>query len=224
MKQFAEAIIPHVKQNKTVGLPAILGIANSANVKADLERMLGVPVFEIPGLPPSVPGIRIKHAFEKGLAEKGVTLLSQKKVLSVQRAESGNFVFTVGRENNDDTCFIEAEAAVLATGRFLGKGLASDYTRVTETVFNLPVASPETRRDWHSKDFFDKNGHAINLAGIETDAYFRPVDASGSPIEANLFAAGSILANNDWKRLKSGAGSAIATGYAAINSYLKLRG
>src|ERR1019366_2163756 len=38
-----------------VGMPAVLGREQAADVHADLERQLGVPVFEIPGLPPSLP-------------------------------------------------------------------------------------------------------------------------------------------------------------------------
>jgi glycerol-3-phosphate dehydrogenase subunit B len=52
---------------------------------------------------------------------------------------------------------------------------------------------------------------------------FRPLDDSGRPAFETLFAAGSILAHNDWKRLKCGAGVAIASAYAAVNSMLKLR-
>ncbi len=223
LKKFADNITPRIKQNKVVGLPAILGIGKSETVRGNLEKMLGVPVFEIPGLPPSVPGIRIKNIFESELPGRGVTLLSQKKVSGFQLKEGGGFLFNL-ENGNGSADIVDADAAVLATGRFLGKGLAADYTTIRESLFDLPVYQPENRRQWHSKDFFDKNGHQINTAGIETDGEFRPIDGAGKPVVQNLFAAGSVLAHNDWKRMKSGSGVSIASAYAAIHSYLKLKG
>ena len=223
LKKFAVNILPHVKENKVVGLPAVLGINKAAQVRKKLEDYLKVPVFEIPMLPPSVPGIRIKNIFESALPQKGVTVFRQKKVLEAGATDSGNLIFSIGSDNQDEKILIEAEAAILATGRFIGKGLKADYSKIKETVFNLPVIQPENRHKWHSKDFFDKQGHQINNAGIEIDKYFRPVNESGKPILNNLFAAGSILAHNDWKRMKSGAGVSIASAYAAVNSYLKLK-
>ena len=35
----------------------------------------------------------------------------------------------------------------------------------------------------------------------------------------NVFAAGSVLAHQDWIRTKSGAGLAIATAYGAVNAF-----
>jgi len=49
------SILPHLKDTSAVGFPAILGIEKSMEVHADLEKRLGVRVFEIPCLPPSMP-------------------------------------------------------------------------------------------------------------------------------------------------------------------------
>ena len=224
LKKFAENIIPRIKHNKVVGLPAILGIGKSETVRGNLEKMLGVPVFEIPGLPPSVPGIRIKSVFESELPKRGIALLSQKKVIDVQIKDGGGFQFTIGNGDGSQSELIEADAAVLATGRFLGKGLAADYSTIRESLFDLPVHQPENRRQWHSRDFFDRNGHQVNAAGVETDDLFRPIDSDGNPVVQNLYAAGSVLAHNDWKRMKSGAGVSIASAYAAVKSYLAFKG
>lgn len=222
LKQFADSIIPHIKENKAVGFPAILGMGKSQQVKKDFEKILGVPVFEIPMLPPSIPGIRLRNTLEIYLKETGVTLFGQKKILAVERSVAGNHLFTIGEDLDSDTIKVEAEAAVLASGRFLGGGLSADYSSLIETVFGIPVVQPENRRQWHSKDFFDEEGHLINSAGIEIDEFFRPLNSDGEPFSDTIFAAGSILANNDWMRMKSGAGSAITTAYAAVVSYFKL--
>ena len=62
-----------------------------------------------------------------------------------------------------------------------------------------------------SPKFLDFRGHLINPDGLEIDDTFRSLDASGAPAFETLFAAGSILAHNDWKRMNCGAVLAIAT-------------
>ena len=118
----------------------------------------------------------------------------------------------------EPACTIQATAVLLATGRFMGGGLEADRQAVRESVFNLPVHQPERRDDWHREDFLDRRGHPVNRAGLQTDAFFRPIDAAGRPVHPRLFAAGSILAHQDWIRMKCGSGLAFATAYAAVES------
>jgi glycerol-3-phosphate dehydrogenase subunit B len=87
---------------------------------------------------------------------------------------------------------------------------------VREPLFDLPVHQPEGRDRWHREEFLDRRGHAVNRAGLEVDSIFRPLDASGRPAHRRLFAAGSILAHQDWMRMKCGSGLAIATAHAAV--------
>jgi glycerol-3-phosphate dehydrogenase subunit B len=61
----------------------------------------------------------------------------------------------------------------------------------------------------------------INQAGLQIDDSFRPLNDSGNPAFATLFAAGFILAHNDWMRLKCGADLAIATAYGAVNAFVR---
>ena len=86
----------------------------------------------------------------------------------------------------------------------------------------FPYTSPQT--EWHRQDFLDPKGHPINRAGVEIDDAFQPVDNAGRPVYQNLFAAGSILAHQDWMRMKCGSGLAIATAYGAVNAFLRARG
>jgi anaerobic glycerol-3-phosphate dehydrogenase len=44
------------------------------------------------------------------------------------------------------------------------------------------------------------------------------VDFSGKIYDENLFAVGSILHGQDWKREKSGSGIGIASSYAAVSA------
>jgi glycerol-3-phosphate dehydrogenase subunit B len=45
----------------------------------------------------------------------------------------------------------------------------------------------------------------------------------GHPAFANLFAAGIILAHQDWTRMKCGSGLSVATAYGAVESISSLR-
>jgi glycerol-3-phosphate dehydrogenase subunit B len=185
-----------------------------------LKNLLGADVFEIPTIPPSLPGIRLKEAFETQITQKGVRLFPQKRVLNVRREADGRFILDIGdRATGQTDHIIEANGIILASGRFLGMGLHAGRKKISETIFDLPVFQPKERSQWHQKDFFDPNGHQINQAGIEIDASFRPLDKSGDPAFKNLFAAGSILAHQDWMRQKCGAGLAISTAYGAVKAF-----
>jgi glycerol-3-phosphate dehydrogenase subunit B len=80
---------------------------------------------------------------------------------------------------------------------------------------------PETRAQWHRENFLDRRGHQINQAGLEIDDHFRPLGFNGKPAFNTLFAAGSILAHQDWKRMKCGSGLAVATAFGAVKSFVK---
>jgi glycerol-3-phosphate dehydrogenase subunit B len=215
-KALADTIKPHIKNAQAVGLPALLGMYHTQEILADLEEQLGVPLFEISTMPPSVPGLRIKELFEAHLPENDVRLLYQHRVSNVHR-EKHSFLLEVGDSSQAYT--IRTKGVILASGRFIGKGLRADRTRIRESLFDLPVYQPGDRSKWHQYRFLDPAGHLINQAGIEIDDHFRPLGASGKPAFENLFAAGSILAHQDWMRMKCGSGLAIATAYAAVNAF-----
>ncbi len=220
-EKLAAVVSPLLKKSKALGLPAILGLHRTAEIRSDLEALVGVPIFEIPTMPPSVPGIRLNQAFEKGLRLKEVQYFSLTRALHVHATTNGHFQIQIGRDAVERT--VRSNGIILATGRFIGGGLHANRTYIRESIFNLPVYQPTSRADWHRRDLLDPRGHLINQAGLKVDRNFRPLDDSGRPAFNTLFAVGSILAHNDWKRLKCGAGVAIASAYGAVNSMLKLR-
>lgn len=212
-KSFVKLIEPFVKGFDYVGLPPVLGIQNPTSIQQDLEERLSVKFFEIPAMPPSITGTRLKEVFQKKLSQIGVTYLNNYMVKKDSGA-SDQLSFTVSRDNLEER--IVPEYVLLASGRFIGKGLLAKRSGISETVFDIPVNQPADRTKWHSRNFFDPN--PVNLAGIDIDSSFRPIDGKGKPVYKNLFAAGSILSNNDWKRMKCGSGVAIASAYATINN------
>ena len=219
-EKFARAVRPHLKDAQIIGLPAILGIYRTHEVVSDLEKRIGLPLFEIPTIPPSVPGLRLKEAFERGLRAKGVRYFSQNRVLSARAGKDRYFELDIGRKTTEDS--VKSRGIILASGRFIGGGLYADRLRIKETVFDLPVHQPDDRAGWHRRDMLDPRGHPVNRAGLEIDDRFRPLNSSQRPAYRTLFAAGSILAHNDWKRLKCGAGLAVASAFGAVTSFVRI--
>lgn len=217
-EKLSREISPHVRDAQAVGLPAVLGLSRSQEVIADLGKKIGVPVFEIPTFSLSVPGLRLVDVFDRELRLRGVRQFVQDRVLRVTQGHDGRFV--AGAGNKKIQYEIKSKGILLATGRFWGRGLYADRKHIKESVFNLPVSQPPGRSGWHRDQFLDSRGHAVNQAGLEIDDSFHPVDERGEPVFDGLFAAGSILANQDWMRMKCGSGLAIATAYGAVNAFL----
>jgi glycerol-3-phosphate dehydrogenase subunit B len=215
-EQLAKNILALGHDTEYIGFPAILGMADPMRILEHLKTLTGKKIFEIPTLPPSIAGTRLRQAFDRGLPAKKVRTFSQKMVLdaSMPAYDYAPFVFNLGTSGPEIR--LHARYALLATGRFLGKGLRADRTTVRETVFNLPISQPGPRTEWHKATFFHPQGHPINQCGLETDAAMRPVDGSLRPIHPRLYAAGAILAHHDWMRMKCGAGLALATAFRAV--------
>jgi glycerol-3-phosphate dehydrogenase subunit B len=211
----AALIRPHLAESRYLGLPAILGIHAPDAVRAAMEALLGLSVFEIPTIPPAVAGIRLRELFERELPALGVRLEPQNKVSEVAFDATGA---TLGVHTPMEDLEVRAGAVILATGRFLSGGLRSDRDGVSETLVGLPIAQPDTRDAWFRHDWLDPEGHPVNRLGVAVDAAFRPLGAGGRPFSGRLFAAGALLAHQDWVRQRCGAGLAIATAYGAVRA------
>jgi glycerol-3-phosphate dehydrogenase subunit B len=198
-----------------IGLPAVLGMHNPDLVRADLEKLTGLKIFEIPTMPPSVPGIRLRELFEQVFPHEGLTLIPQQKIETLSFDDKGA---TLHLKDNYGPISIHAKSVLLATGRFLSGGLEAHITGISETLLDLPVTQPKHRTDWYQDRYTDSRGHALHKAGIEVDELFRPLTKNGKPYNKRLFAAGIILAHQDWIRARSGAGIAIATAYKAVET------
>ncbi len=201
-----------------VGFPAVIGLYRTREVFKDLEKRIGVPVFEIPTLPPSVAGLRLRDAFHGGLAAKGVRLFPRHRVAALRYELNSNFILDI--EASDGGKTLSAGAVILATGRFLGRGLRGDRGRIHETLLDLPVFQPQERALWHRHDFLDPRGHGISEAGLMIDNRFRPIAADCDPVHPHLYAAGSVLGHQNWVRAKCGSGLSVATAFAAVNAFL----
>ncbi len=214
----AASIRPHLGPDagvRCVGLPAVLGVYDSAGATRHMAELLDLPVFEIPTLPPGVPGIRLRENIDEAMRGRGIAF-AQRYAFSV-RKEEGLFCIEAGESAPEFT--LRARTLILATGRFLSGGLVADRERgICEPLLKLPVKAPASREDWHKEDYFDPGGHPVHRAGLVTDDDFRPLGPNGRALDPDLFAAGSILADQDWVWEKSGAGVAVASAWKAVNA------
>jgi len=202
-----------------IGFPALLGLRNPIQVKEDFEKIIGAEVFEIPTLPPSIPGMRIFNRFKEWLVQKGITFLLG---YSVSKATlKGKKCIGIEVTHPPVTTSYSGDRYILATGRFIGGGLNADTEKIFEPIFNLPVHQPESREDWYGKSFFTGLSHAIHQAGILIESSFCPIDARGNRILENVWVAGSILAHHHCVDEKSREGIEIATGYMAAQNALE---
>jgi glycerol-3-phosphate dehydrogenase subunit B len=222
-KSFREKIGGEIKkqlQGETrVGLPALLGIHDPIQVKEGLEEIMGTKVFEIPILPPSVPGKRIFDRFKEWLLRKGVTFLLGYPVSKALVTEKT----CQGIEVHHPPVIISyaADRFILATGRFIGGGLKADAEKIVEPTFNFPVHQPPSREGWFRDIFFSDLPHPIHRAGVLVNASFQPVDERGNVILENVWVAGSVLAHHQCIVEKSREGIEISTGYMAAKQALE---
>lgn len=217
VEQLAAALQKIVRAGERVGLPVILGLDAHATTFERLQARVGAPIFEIPTLPPSVPGIRLTNALRNRLRQMNVRIEINADVMGFHA--EGDRVRWIESEASGRPLRHRAEKFVLATGGILGGGINSDHTgKVWEVVFNLPVVAPSERAQWFRARFFDPAGHPIFRAGVPVNHSFQPIDANGARVYANVWAAGNVLAHCDSIRERSLEGVALATAYATYNS------
>jgi glycerol-3-phosphate dehydrogenase subunit B len=220
---FRESVLTELGRNlvpgEIVGFPAVLGIGGAREVWGELETRLGHSVFEVPTLPPSVPGIRVYETMTAALRRLGARLVIGSTVAG---AEAGNGrLGGVVAHNAGRPLTYQAHSFVLATGGFASAGLELDSSgKVREPVFDLPVAGlPGQNEPLFGPSYFDE--HALSRAGVAVDESRRPVDTEGAPAYENLHVAGATLAGAVPWREGSGNGLSLASGYAAASAILE---
>lgn len=216
-QELLAALRPHLGQAARIGFPAVLGMDQSTAVHAALEKALGRPVFEVPTLTPSVPGMRLQHILVRAIQAEGGRVTPGVEALDAKMQDGR--VTTVYSETPARTMPHRYDLYVLATGGILGGGIVTDHAgHIRETIFNLPVTCPPDPLDWFRRDFMDNRGHPIYRSGIAVDDQFRPVNG-GDVLYDNLFCVGTTLAHGEVIRERSFEGVALGSGYAAAQLF-----
>jgi glycerol-3-phosphate dehydrogenase subunit B len=191
-----------------VAFPAVLGTAGAA--WAELQDRLARPVFEVPTLPPSVPGMRVFAALRERLRRAGARVILNAVVTGAER-DGGRVTAVRARVGLRDVLH-ETGWVVLATGGFASGGIELDSRwQVRETALGLPVAGvPDGER--FKPGYFDD--HPMGRAGVRVDHELRPEGLE------NVLVAGATLAGAaPWKE-KSGDGISLSTGHRAAELVL----
>jgi glycerol-3-phosphate dehydrogenase subunit B len=207
--------------SNSIGLPAVLGLKNHLNVFRVIEEILSIPVFEIPTLPPNIPGLRLEIALRDFAIRNGTRFIDGPTAKG--RVRKGNHNVRVAGALLDSAgrqSVIDSSVTILATGSFLHGGLAATQDhRVYEPVFNLPVDAAADRSHWIRESIFSEQHYATY--GVSVDSTMRPLDIHGDIFYENLYAVGGVLRGSDRTYEGSRQGIDISTVQCAINHILR---
>lgn len=186
LKALAARIGEVVGDCEAVILPAIIGITRNDSLEV-LRRHVAQPIYLLPTLPPSIPGIRAQQALQHRFRALGGEYFLGDSVL---RADfDGPCVKRVYTANHGDIPF-EADHFVLASGSFFSRGLVATPDRILEPVFGVDTQYVPDRAEWYTLRFFDRQNY--QAFGVRTDRTLHAL-RQGAVIE-NLYCAGAGLA------------------------------
>ncbi len=167
-------------------LPALIGLVRNDSLEF-LRSRAGHPIYLLPTLPPSIPGIRAQQALQHRFRALGGEYFLGDSVVSAE--PEGSRVERIFTANHGNIPF-EAAHFVLATGSFFSKGLQATPDRIVEPVFGADTEYVANRAEWYTLRFFDRQ--AYQAFGMKTDSSLR-VLKEGKVLE-NLYCAGAGLA------------------------------
>jgi glycerol-3-phosphate dehydrogenase subunit B len=207
---------PLLRDGERVGLPAVLGLRDPHGAWTDLQERLGHELFEIPTLPPSVPGMRVFDALKGALRVAGGRLVLGARVIGCER--DGGRVTTLKAEAGGRDSVYAAEHVVLASGGFASGGIELDsdwHTR--ERALGLPLRGlPGPGQPRFRPDYFGEQ--PLAKVGVAVDAEQR---AEGTD---NVLVAGAALPGAEPWREGSGEGIAITSAHRAAGLVLAQAG
>jgi glycerol-3-phosphate dehydrogenase subunit B len=204
---------------KAVAFPAVLGFDDPIAAQNDLQDQLGVPVFEVPTLPPSVPGARLFQKLRRYLLDHRVRIqighpvtrgmIEQGRVVGVEVAAAGK------------PAQFRAHSVILATGGLYGGGLISDDRgHIFEPIFDLPVNANPERETWFGPELLVREGHAVHRFGVQSNTKLQAIGRDG--VIERLYLAGHLLAQPGTTPTAHFAeGVSLATAYKAVESALE---
>ena len=213
---FAGRLALKLQADERVGLPAVLGVRDPHGAWSDLEHRLGRRVFEIPTLPPSVPGMRLYEILRAALRAAGGRLVLGAEVVSSER--DGSRVTSIATHSAGHDSRYAARWFVLASGGFNSGAIELDSHWAThDRVLGLPLRGlPAEGEPRFVPDYLAEQ--PMSRVGIAVDAELRAEGAE------NVLVAGAALPGAVPWREGSGEGIALASGSRAAQFVLARSG
>lgn len=200
IKELARILKAESGNCDSIILPAITGL-NREDVVDYLRKEINKPIYLLPTLPPSVPGIHTQQKLRSVFQQNGGVFMLGDNVLCADI--KGNRISQIYSFNHGDIPFV-GQNFILATGSYFSQGLIASTEKIYEPIFDLDVTFTPNRTQWYNSDVFDTQPY--QSFGIKTDSTFR-CTREGKIFE-NLYAAGAIL--EGFNPLKEGCGAGVS--------------
>ena len=200
IKELARILKAESGNCDSIILPAITGL-NREDVVDYLRKEINKPIYLLPTLPPSVPGIHTQQKLRSVFQQNGGVFMLGDNVLRADM--KGNRISQIYSFNHGDIPFV-GQNFILATGSYFSQGLIASTEKIYEPIFDLDVTFAPNRTQWYNSDVFDAQPY--QSFGIKTDSTFR-CTREGKIFE-NLYAAGAIL--EGFNPLKEGCGAGVS--------------
>jgi glycerol-3-phosphate dehydrogenase subunit B len=209
---FAGRLGSRLRGAERVGVPAFLGLRDPHGAWTDLEERLDVPVFEIPTLPPSVPGMRLYEVLRSALRAAGGRLVLGAPIVGSEH-DGSRITAVSARAAGHDVRYL-ARWFVLATGGFASGALELGSDWVTrDTVLGLPLRGvPGPGETRFEADYLAE--HPMTRVGVAVDGDLRAEGAD------NVLVAGAALPGAAPWREGCGEGIVLASAHRAAQVVL----
>src|ERR1035441_4386955 len=216
LRDFHPSLCAANLQQAEIQSRAGMAIRDPHGAWSDMEHRLGRRVFEIPTLPPSVPGMRLFEILRSALRSAGGRLVLGPEVVAAER-DGARLTAVRARAAGHDTRYV-ARWIILASGGFASGGIELDSSWVThERVLGLALHGvPATGEPRFSSTYLQEQ--PIDRVGVAVDSQLR---AEGME---NVLVAGAALPGAVPWREGSGEGIALASGYRVAQTVLSAEG
>lgn len=200
IKELIQILKAESENCDSIILPAITGL-NREDVVDHLRKEINKPIYLLPTLPPSVPGIHTQQKLRSVFQQHGGIYMLGDTVL---RAEmKGDRISQIYSFNHGNIPFV-GQNFILATGSYFSQGLIASTEKIYEPIFDLDVTFTPNRTQWYNSDVFESQPY--QSFGIKTDNMFH-CTREGKIFE-NLYATGAIL--EGFNPLKEGCGAGVS--------------
>ena len=203
------------REGERVGIPATV----REDVWARIQSACAAPVFQIPLPPPCIPGLEMNERLRQECADRRIRLWLNGEALGIDTIAGE--VTAVQVQVAGSVKHVAADAVVYAAGGLdSGAFVLDSYGVLSDTVLGLPIFPSTRYEDLVTGDYWGEPQPLFG-AGLKVDADMRPVAEDGSPVYANVYAAGGVIGGAQRHEEKSGEGIALGSAAQAVAAILR---